>query len=122
MQSGQFPEAIAELHKALELSEGDTNELAALAYGDAVTHDVAAARAILSELNGRSKQTYVQPLVLAMIHIGLGEANEAFDWLSKAIEDRSAGLVYLKVDPVFDPVRSDPRFADLVQRVGIARC
>jgi TolB-like protein/Flp pilus assembly protein TadD len=119
LQDSRFGPATIELHKALDLSEGDTNELAALAYGDAMAHDAAAAKKILAELKDRSQQTYVQPLALATIHIGLGEANDAFDWLAKAMEDRSAGLVYLKVDPAFDPVRTDPRFSEMVQRVGL---
>jgi serine/threonine protein kinase/tetratricopeptide (TPR) repeat protein len=119
LAKGQFPEALAELKKALELSEGDTNELAALAYGHTVAHEAAEARKILQELKERSQQTYVQPLSLAMIHIGLGERDEAFTWLSKAFDDRSAGLVYLKVDPVFDSISSDARFAALVRRIGL---
>jgi serine/threonine protein kinase/tetratricopeptide (TPR) repeat protein len=119
LANGQFPEAIAELKKALELSEGDTNELAALAYGHAVAHQAAEARKILQELKERSEQTYVQPLALAVIHIGLDNRDEAFDWLSKAFADRSAGLVYLKADPVFDKISADSRFADLVHRVGL---
>jgi len=119
LAKGQFPEALAELKKALELSEGDTNELAALAYGHAVAHEAAEARKILQELKDRSQQTYVQPLALAMIQIGLGDRGEAFAWLSKAFDDRSAGLVYLKVDPVFDSISTDARFADLVRRIGL---
>jgi serine/threonine-protein kinase len=119
LASGQFPEALAELKKALGLSEGDTNELAALAYGHAVAHQLVEARKILQELGDRSRQTYVQPLALAKIHIGLDKHDEAFNWLGKAFADRSAGLVYLKVDPVFDSISSDARFADLVRRVGL---
>ncbi len=58
-------------------------------------------------------------MALAIVYMGLGNKNEAFDWLGKAFEDRSAALVYLAVDPVFDPLRSDSRFADLVQRIGL---
>jgi len=116
---GQFAEAAAELKKALELSEGDTNELAAVAYGFAVGGQPGEANKSLGELKERAQQTYVQPLALAVIQIGLGNRNEAFDWLAKAFDDRSAGLVYLKVDPVFDPVRSDARFNDLLQRIGL---
>jgi tetratricopeptide (TPR) repeat protein len=119
LANSHFPEALAELKKALELSEGDTNELAALAYGHAVAHDAAEARKLLQELKERSGQTYVQPLALAVIHIGLGNRDEAFDWLARAFADRSAGLVYLKVDPVFDSIGADARFADLVRRVGL---
>jgi Tfp pilus assembly protein PilF len=67
-----FPEALAELKKALELSEGDTNELAELAYGHAVAHEAAESRKLLQELRERSEQTYGQPLALTVIHIGLG--------------------------------------------------
>jgi hypothetical protein len=54
-----------------------------------------------------------------VIHIGLGENDPAFDWLQRAYEDRSAWLVNLKVDPFFDPIRSDPKFVDLARRVGL---
>jgi tetratricopeptide (TPR) repeat protein len=119
LANGHFPEALAELKKALALSEGDTNELAALAYGHAAAHETAEARRLLQELKERSEQTYVQPLALAVIHLGLGNRDEAFDWLGKAFTDRSAGLVYLKVDPLFDTISTDARFTDLVRRVGL---
>ncbi|HXA65303.1 MAG TPA: protein kinase [Bryobacteraceae bacterium] len=118
-QKGTYPEAIAEMRKALELSEGDTNELAALGHAYAVAHQEGEAKKILDQLKERSQQTYVQPSLIAVIHVGLGDKNQAFDWLQKAFEDRSAGLLYLKVDPAFDSVRSDPRFIDLLHRVGL---
>ena len=118
-QKGTYPVAIAEMRKALDLSEGDTNELAALGHAYAVSHQDAEAKKILDQLKERSQQTYVQPSLIALIHVGLGDKNQAFDWLQKAYEDRSAGLLYLKVDPAFDSVRSDPRFVDLLHRVGL---
>jgi TolB-like protein/Tfp pilus assembly protein PilF len=118
-QKGTYPVAIAEMRKALDLSEGDTNELAALGHAYALSHQEAEAKKILDQLKERSQQTYVQPSSIALIHVGLGDKNQAFDWLQKAYEDRSAGLLYLKVDPAFDSVRSDPRFVDLLHRVGL---
>src|SRR6202795_165536 len=118
-QKGTYPEAIAEMRKALELSEGDTNELAALGHAYAMAHQVGEVKKVLDQLKERSQQTYVQPSLIAVIHAGLGDKNQAFDWLQKAFEDRSAGLLYLKVDPAFDSVRSDPKFIDLVHRVGL---
>ncbi len=118
-QKGAFPEAVTEFQKALEISEGDSNELAALGQAYAVSHQQSAARKILDDLKARSQQTYVQPMWIAVIHAGLGEKDEAFDWMQKAYDDRSAWLVYLKVDPLFDPLRSDPRFADMLRRVGL---
>ncbi len=114
-----YPEAVAAYRKALELSEGDTNELAALGHSFAISHQEAEARKIIDQLKERSQQTYVQPTWIAVIHLGLGEKDQAFDWLQKAYEDRSSWLVYLKVDPWFDTVRSDQRFIDLSRRVGL---
>jgi serine/threonine protein kinase/tetratricopeptide (TPR) repeat protein len=119
-QKGTYPVAIAEMRKAFELSEGDTNELAAVGHTYAVSHQEGEARKILDQLKERSQQTYVQPSLIALIHAGLGDKNQAFDWLQKAYEDRSAGLLYLKVDPAFDGVRSDSRFVDLLHRVGLS--
>ena len=116
-QTARYPEAVAEFRKALELSGGDTNELATLGYALAMSHQESEARTILQQLTERSRQTYVQPTWVAVIHIGLGEKDQAFDWLQKAYQDRSAWLVYLRVDPYFDPVRKDPRFIDLVGRI-----
>ncbi len=118
-QAGVNRDAIVEFRKALDLSEGDTNELAALGHAYAVSHQESEARKILQQLTDRSQQTYVQPTWVAVIHIGLGESDQAFDWLQRAYEDRSAWLVNLKVDPLFDPIRSDPKFVDLVRRVGL---
>ena len=118
-RKGAYPEAIAELRKALELSGGDSNELAALGLAFAASHQPAEARKILGQLKERSVQTYVQPMWLAVIHIALGEKDQAFDWMQKAYDDRSAWLVYLKVDPLFDDVRTDARFTGLMRRVGL---
>ena len=118
-QSGARAEAITEFQKALELSDGNSNELAALGHAYALAGKRDEAMKILTELKERSKQTYVQPGWIAVIHIALGMNDQAFEWLQKAFEDRSGWLIYLKVDPLFDPIRSDPRFTDLVRRVGL---
>jgi eukaryotic-like serine/threonine-protein kinase len=118
-RKGAYPEAIAELRKALELSGGDSNELAALGLAFAASHQEGEARKILDQLKERSLQTYVQPMWMAVIHIALGEKDQAFAWMQKAYDDRSAWLVYLKVDPLFDGVRTDPRFTGLMGRVGL---
>ena len=119
-QKGSSEESLAEFHKALDLSEGDTNELAALGYAEAVSHHERDARKTLDDLMQRSRDTYVQPVWMAVIELALGDRNQAFDWLEKAYSDRSWWLVDLKVDPFFDAVRTDPRFTDLLRRVGLA--
>ena len=118
-QKGDYKEAVAELQKALQISEGNTNELAALGHAYAISGKAAEARKILDDLKERSKQTYVQPMWIAGIHIGLGERVQAFQWLQKAYDDRSGWLVYLKVDPMFNSLRADASYADLVRRVGL---
>jgi serine/threonine protein kinase/tetratricopeptide (TPR) repeat protein len=120
-QRAMYPDAIAEFRKALQLSEGDTNELAALGHAYASARQQGEARKILAELKGRSQQTYVQPMWIAVIHLALGEKDQAFEWMHKAYEDRSAWLVDLQVDPAFDSVRTDPRFVDLLRGVGLDR-
>jgi serine/threonine-protein kinase len=116
---GMFNEAIAEFKKALQISEGDSNELAALGHAYALSGRHGEARKIAAELKERSTQTYVQPLWIALIHAALGEKDQAFDWLQRAYDDRSVWLVYLKVDPLFNPLRNDARFANLLRRVGL---
>ena len=77
------------------------------------------ARDVLDELKERSKQEYVSPYYLAMIYAGLDEKNKAFKCLEKAYKERSSWMPRLKVEPKFDRLRSDPRFADLLRRVGL---
>jgi tetratricopeptide (TPR) repeat protein len=119
LQKASSSEAVAEFQKALQLSDGDTNELAAVGLALAASNQPAEARKILDQLKERSQQTYVQPMWLATIYIALGDKDQAFDWIQKAYEDRSAWLVYLKVDPLFDSLRQDTRFTDLMRRVGL---
>ena len=118
-QKGMNKEAIAEFRRALELSEGDSSDLAALAYAYALGQQRADAAKILAQLQERSQQTYVQPMWIAVIHAALGEKDRAHDWMQRAEEDRSAWLLFLKVDPVFDSMRQEPWFAELTRRVGI---
>jgi serine/threonine-protein kinase len=116
---GAFPEAITAYQKALEISEGNSNELAALGRAYAAAGKRAEAVKILAELKERSNQTYVQPVWIAVLHAALREKEEAFQWLQRGLEDRSGWLVYLRIDPVFAPLRSDGRFAELLRRVGL---
>jgi len=73
----------------------------------------------LNELLELNKTRYVTPAALVNVYIGLGDKEQAFAWLEKAYQERSNFLAYLKVFPIIDPLRSDPRFADLVRRVGL---
>ncbi len=92
---------------------------AALAHAFAVTGNVVEARKILADLIERSRRSYVSPTNIAVVYAGLGENDEAMEWLEKAVAEHNAGLLTLKVHPVFDPLRSDPRYQDLLCRIGL---
>jgi serine/threonine-protein kinase len=118
-QKGMFKEAIAEFEKALSLSGGSALMKAHLGHAYAVAGDQAKARQILAELEQQSSQSYVSPFHLAVIHVGLGEKDKAFEQLERAFSDHAEFLVYLKAEPRLAPLRSDPRFQDLLRRMGL---
>ena len=74
---------------------------------------------ILARLEEESKQHYVRSEIMAMGYAALGDIGKAFDALERAYQTRSGGLIYLNVDPAYAPLRGDPRFADLVKRIGL---
>mgnify|MGYP000701647973 CR=1 FL=1 len=77
------------------------------------------AEEIMSRLEAESRQQYIRSEYLAMGHAALGDMDKAFDSLERAYQARSAGLIYLHVDPGYDPLRGDPRYADMVARIGL---
>jgi len=119
VKKGQFAEAIAEYQKAIPLSGDSPDEPASLAYALALSGKRREALQVIDELKERSQRSYISPTQVAIIYSGLGDKDQAFAWLNKAYEGRDFILVYLKVDPSFDSLRSDPRFADLQRRVGL---
>jgi hypothetical protein len=72
---------------------------------------------VLGELREVSQRRYVSPVRVAEIHVGLKETNQAFAWLQKADQGRAFHLIFLLVDPIWDPLRSDPRWKTLLQRM-----
>jgi len=93
--------------------------LALLGHVYAVTGKRGEAQKIIGELNEQSKRMYVDPYFLAQIHTALGDRDKAFQELEKAYEEHSSWLVWLKVEPKFDSLRSDSRFTNLIQRIGL---
>ncbi|MCI0664551.1 MAG: protein kinase [Acidobacteria bacterium] len=116
---GKYNEAIGEFEKALSLSRGSTLLRAELGYAYAVAGKRNEAQAALEELQQMSGTRHISPYHLAMIHIGLGQKDRALELLNKAFDERSERLVWLRIDPRFDKMRSDPRFIDLQQRIGL---
>ena len=119
--NGQFDQAIEASQKAVELSERAPGALGMLGLAYGLNGRLEEANKILNELLDLDKRRYVTPVALVNVYIGLGNKDQAFVWLEKAYQERSNYLVYLNVFPIVDPLRSDPRFADLVRRVGLPR-
>jgi len=93
--------------------------LSGLAHVYAVTGNKGEAQKLLSEMKDLSVRQYVPADRIALIYAGLGDKDEAFAWLEKAYDERSFNMTWLKVEPRWDSLRSDPRFADLVRRLGL---
>jgi Flp pilus assembly protein TadD len=117
-----FQESIAESEKALAISPGNSGPLLFLGYAYGVAGRRAEAQKVLDQLNELSKQKYVSPRLMARLYVGLGEKDKAFAYLERSYEDRSIafGFGTINVDPAFDPLRSDPRFADILRRMNLA--
>lgn len=118
-QKATYPEAVAACQKARELRGANPLTLAGLGYCYGRWGKRDKAEELLAELKRVSAQKYVSAFDLALIHIGLDQKDQAFEWLDKAREDRDGWLVWLNVDPVFDSLRPDPRFAALLKKVGL---
>lgn len=118
LQKGRPEEAIAELTRARALFGDNPARDAELAHAYAVAGRTQAAHKTLQELIELSKHRYVEADLVARIYMGLGERDLAFRWLERAYDEHAVHLVLLKVDPALDPLRDDPRFADLLRRVG----
>jgi len=114
---GMYPEAIANLQKAVDLSGGTPHFLSALGYTYGVWGKRNEALKILHQLTLLSKRRYVLPYDIARVYLGLGEKDRAFDWLQKAVADRSIGPPSLWSKEM-DSIRSDPRYAELIRRIG----
>ena len=120
LHSGKQEEAIREFQNALQLSGTEDTDLQLdLGFGYAVTGKRDEARRILANLEKLHEQGVVPSGSVAILHGALGESNEAFDWLQKAYEERDPQLTYIKTGRRFEPLRKDPRFAQLVHRVGL---
>ncbi|MCI0418453.1 MAG: tetratricopeptide repeat protein, partial [Acidobacteria bacterium] len=113
---GKRAEAMSELNKAAELSR--YRALSELGYTFAVLGERSKARKALAELQEMSKTRYVSPVNFAALHTWLGEKDQAFAWLEKGFQRRAKGMTFLKVESKFDPLRSDPRWKELLRRMN----
>jgi serine/threonine-protein kinase len=119
VQKSMYKEGIAELEKELVISPDNTGALSDLGYAYAVEGKKAESLKVLDRLNEVSKDGHIPSVLMAEIYAGLMDKDKAFEWLHNAYEERSIGAAAIEGNPVFDPLRSDPRFADLLRRMNL---
>ena len=116
---GCYGEAVPHLEKYLELSRGGAPALGLLGYALARLGKRNEALRMVDDLSALSKGSFVTAFFFALVYAGLGDKDQAFAWLKKACDERFNRLAYIKVEALWDPLRSDPRFAELLRHVGI---
>jgi TolB-like protein/predicted Ser/Thr protein kinase len=119
LQEHKFAESIAELQKAATVSSKEDSVMAALGYAYAVSGRKGDSQDILNGLKEQSRRRYVSPYLIALICVGLGQKGEALEWLEEAYKQRDSELPMIGVEPIFDPVRLDARFRDLLRRLNL---
>jgi DNA-binding winged helix-turn-helix (wHTH) protein/TolB-like protein/Flp pilus assembly protein TadD len=115
---GMYPEAISEFQTGVKLS-GSPLMLALLGHAYAVAGRKADAQQVLNDLQQLQSERYVSPYTVAAIYVGLGDHEQAFKWLDRAVEERDIWLMNLKVDPVFAKLRSERKFTDILARIRL---
>jgi serine/threonine-protein kinase len=114
----QYAAAERVLREALALAPaGATYTKATLAYSLALAGEPTYATQVAAELEEKRKTEYVSPVELAQVYIALGNTEKALDWIERAVDERRGWAAYLRVHPILDPVRDEPRFAQLVARM-----
>ena len=117
---GRLPEAIAEFQRALELEKDNPEIWSGLGHAYALSGNRTEAQKVIDHLKGLSAHSYIAPFDFAVIYAGLGEKDQAIAWLNRAYAERSYYVpVYLTTDARLDSLRSDPRFGDLLRRIGL---
>jgi TolB-like protein/Flp pilus assembly protein TadD len=126
VQKGQYDDAISELRRLIkapgsgplpdEIVASETEAAASLGFADAMAGKKSEAEAILNQLKSLSQRRYVSGLYFAVVYAGLKQNDQAIDYLNKAFTSRHPGLVLIRTDPMFDGLRKDPRFEQLVSR------
>jgi serine/threonine-protein kinase len=118
-EKGMYAEAVTAFQKSIPLSGDSPDETASLGCVYARSGRKGEARKIVEDLKELSKRRYIAASVIAQLYVALGDKDQAFVWLDKAYDDHDFILVLLKVEPSFDGLRSDPRFAALLKRIGL---
>jgi tetratricopeptide (TPR) repeat protein len=119
LQQGKYDEAAASFKEALANTQNDAMAFAGLGHVAARRGRMDETRAVLEELHQRSRTRYVSPVAFTGLYAALSELDAAFEWLEAAYRERRGWLAYLKIEPMLDGVRSDPRFHRLVERMRL---
>jgi tetratricopeptide (TPR) repeat protein len=119
--TGETDLALAALTDAARFSGGNSKAISLRGYILAKAGRATEAREVLRRLEADAGERYVPPYAMALVHAGLGEREPVFEWLDKAYGARDVHLIYLPVDPKWDPYRADPRFNALLARCGFTR-
>jgi tetratricopeptide (TPR) repeat protein len=120
-QKNMYPEAIANLEMGIARSGRETSNLGYLAQVYGLAGRKSETRKIIGELKERSLHHYIFPSVFANAYLGLGDKDQALTYLERAYEEQDPFLFYLKVSPLLDPLRSEPRFQALMRRVNFVQ-
>lgn len=118
-QKGMYADALKIFQKAVAAAPDDPALLGLIGHSYAVSGNRSQALTVVQQLQQISTTRYVPSLYIALIYTGLGDRNEAFQWLDKAYNERCEYLVYLPVEPLADPLRADPRFPRFLKRLGL---
>jgi tetratricopeptide (TPR) repeat protein len=119
LKQGREQDAITELQKAVELSGKSSEQLSFLGYAYGVIGKRAEALAVLRQLEERYARRESPAMFPAAVYVGLGEKNQAFDWLERDFQARTGLLVFITFYPHYDTLRDDPRYTDLLRRIGL---
>jgi DNA-binding winged helix-turn-helix (wHTH) protein/TolB-like protein/Tfp pilus assembly protein PilF len=119
MYEGSNQKAIEEFRKAVELTHGDPVARAYLARGYALAGQHEQAQEIMAELEKLATTQYIPPTEVAADYAALGNSEKALQWLNRSYDERASALPYIKVDRAYDPLRADPKFADLAHRLNL---
>jgi eukaryotic-like serine/threonine-protein kinase len=117
VHKGEYAKALAALERLRKLDDTPL-ALAWVAYGHGVSGDKESAKKLLQELTALADERYVDPAAFAVIHLGLGDNDQTFQWLEKAQTERSSLVLWLKIDPLCDNLRGEPKFGELVRRMS----
>ncbi len=117
IQQKRFADAVTALRKAISLSGPAATFVSYLGYANAKLGKEREAQQMIAQLERASKRHYVSSYFIAMIHLGLGDLDRTFELLEKAYEERSGFLAFIRIEPMLDALRDDPRFKELVEKI-----